>query len=143
MTLQPSWQRPLGLLLIGLALNVSGCAEEPLPEQGIRRDDCLRDLTLASLDERLKQCNAVVAAFPNDPAPLNDRYLLHSLMGNDRSACVDLRQAVKLASATPRSKLDPQLRSDLDIRQRLCNPPVGGTDVSFRGSSKQDSPTTQ
>jgi hypothetical protein len=74
-----------------VALLCVSCAEAPLPKQGIRRDDCLRELSLANLSERLKGCHAVVAAFPRDPAPLNDRYLLHSLAGDDRSACAELR----------------------------------------------------
>ena len=77
----------LGLSCLGVLGLLAGCAEEPLPDRGLRRDDCLRELRLANLQERLTQCNAVVAAFPRDPAPLNDRYLLHSLAGNDSAAC--------------------------------------------------------
>ncbi len=115
------------MLLALLAPTVHGCAEEPLPDRGLRRDDCLRDLRLANLNERLRQCNAVVAAFPRDPGPRNDRYLLHSLAGNDTEACRDLRKAVELAQALPASEVDAQLRSDLQVRQQLCDgrPPAG------------------
>ncbi len=116
-----TWTRRLGGLGIVIAL-LAGCAEEPLPNRGLRRDDCLRDLRLANLQERLLQCNAVVAAFPRDPAPLNDRYLLHSLAGNAAAACRDLRKAVELARALPARQLDAQLRSDLEVRQQLCRP---------------------
>lgn len=112
----------LGLSCLGVLGLLAGCAEEPLPDRGLRRDDCLRELRLANLKERLTQCNAVVAAFPRDPAPLNDRYLLHSLAGNDSAACADLRRAVQLARALPASELDAQLRSDLAVRQQLCQP---------------------
>jgi len=108
-------------LLVAIGLGCGGCAEQPLPDQGVRRDDCLRDVTLANLQDRLKRCNQVVAAYPNEPAPLNDRYLLHSLAGNDKAACVDLRRAVQLSRSVPAGTLDPQLRSDLEVRQRLCS----------------------
>jgi hypothetical protein len=102
------------------ALLCVSCAEAPLPKQGIRRDDCLRELSLANLSERLKGCHAVVAAFPRDPAPLNDRYLLHSLAGDDRAACADLRKAIELAASMPADALDAQLRNDLKVRAQLC-----------------------
>jgi hypothetical protein len=107
-------------VLLGLTLLVGGCAAEPLPERAISRDDCLRELSLATLKERLNECDEVVAAFPEDPAPLNDRYLLHSLAGNDPAACADLRKAVRLARSIPRGKIDPQLRIDLEVREQLC-----------------------
>lgn len=106
--------------LLVVALVCASCAEAPLPRQAIRRDDCLRELSLANLRERLRDCDAVVAAFPKDPAPLNDRYLLHSLAGDDRAACADLRRAVELAAAIPADALDAQLRSDLRVRAQLC-----------------------
>ena len=116
--------RRLWRLLLVVAVLVGGCAEEPLPERAISRDDCLRELSLATLNERLEQCNAVVAAFPQDPAPLNDRYLLHSLAGNDQAACADLRKAVTLARSIPAQTLDAQLRIDLEVRQQLCKSAV-------------------
>lgn len=106
--------------LLVVALVCASCAEAPLPRQAMRRDDCLRELSLANLSERLRDCDAVVAAFPKDPAPLNDRYLLHSLAGDDRAACADLRRAVELAAAIPADALDAQLRSDLRVRAQLC-----------------------
>jgi hypothetical protein len=106
--------------LLGLALLLWGCAEAPLPEQGLRRDDCLRELSLENLQERLRTCHAVVAAFPQHPGPLNDRYLLHSLAGDDRAACADLGKAVTLARAIPAAQLDEQLRIDLKVRESLC-----------------------
>lgn len=110
------------MLLLGLGL--TACAEEPLPERGLRRDDCLRDVQLSSLRERLRHCDAVVAAYPEDPGPRNDRYLLRSLAGDDAAACDDLREAVQLAerwrAAQPDRRLDPQLLSDLMVRRQLC-----------------------
>lgn len=109
-------------LLLGLSL--TACAEEPLPDRGLRRDDCLRDVQLSSLSERLRRCDAVVAAYPEDPGPRNDRYLLRSLSGDDAAACADLREAIQLAerwrAAQPDRRLDPQLLNDLTVRRQLC-----------------------
>jgi hypothetical protein len=74
----------------------------------------------------------VVAAFPTNPAPLNDRYLLHSLAGNEAAGCADINRAAVLASSKPPASLDPQLRIDLKLRQQLCQE-VGG---KANGSSK-------
>ena len=100
---------------------LAGCAEQPLPQRAISRDDCLRELSLATLKERLQECDAVVVAFPTDPGPLNDRYLLHSLAGNDQAACAYLRKAISLARSIPEDTLDEQLRVDLEVREQLCD----------------------
>lgn len=111
------WIGPL--LLAGLAL--AGCSEKPLPqEEGVRSDDCLRNVTLDRLQEQISLCDEVVKAFPDDPSPRNDRYLLHSLAGDDQAACADLGEAVRLAGRLPAEQLDEQLRSDLEVRRTLC-----------------------
>jgi len=124
---------PLGLALL-VALQAVGCAEAPLPNQGFRRDDCLRQVSLANLKQQLQRCSAVVEAFPNEPGPLNDRYLLHSLAGNDAAACEDLRRAIALAQRRAPATLDPQLKRDLQVREPLCSPeasrPKENTDPS-------------
>ena len=101
---------------------VTGCSEEPLPEAPMRSDDCLRDIKLDQLGEQLKRCDRVVAAFPTNPAPLNDRYLVRSLSGPDqeRAACADIRRATALARQAKPGSLDPQLRTDLNLRLSLC-----------------------
>ena len=101
---------------------VAGCSEEPLPEAPMRSDDCLRDIKLDQLGEQLKRCDRVVAAFPTNPAPLNDRYLLRSLTGPDqeRAACADIRRANALARQAKPGSVDPQLRTDLNLRLALC-----------------------
>lgn len=102
-------------------LAVAGCSEQPLPDQqGIRSDDCLREVTLDRLEEQLALCDKVVAAFPDDPGARNDRYLLHSLAGNDEAACRDLREALRLAGRRPMDQLDDQLRRELEVRRELC-----------------------
>ena len=101
---------------------IAGCREEPLPEAPMRSDDCLRDIKLDQLGEQLKRCDRVVAAFPTNPVPLNDRYLLRSLSGPDqeRAACADVRRATALARQAKPGSLDPQLQTDLTLRLALC-----------------------
>ena len=103
-----------------------GCSEEPLPQAPMRSDDCLREVNLNDLGQQLKRCDQVVAAFPRNPAPLNDRYLLRSLAGPEQeaAACADIRRATALARHIPPGRLDPQLRTDLALRLALCQKPV-------------------
>ncbi|WP_323208115.1 hypothetical protein [Synechococcus sp. BA-132 BA5] len=110
-------RRPLVPLL---ALLLGGCVEQPLPQRPITREDCLRDVKLEELPSALLQCDKVVAAFPKDPGPLNERFLLHTLAGNTAAACRDIARATSLAAAAPKDQLDPILRQDLEVRQRSC-----------------------
>ena len=109
------------MLLVALA----ACGEAPpLPRAELRSDDCLREFSLERLEAQLNRCNAVVTAFPQDPAPLNERYLLHALAGRPQAACADIRQALLLARRQGPGQLDPQLRLDLQLRARLCGLPA-------------------
>lgn len=114
----------LGLLLCGLPLVVSACGEAPLPERELRSDDCLRDVQLDLLPEQIRRCDQVVARFPRNPAPINERYLLLSLAGRDTDACADIRKAIELARSAKPGSLDEQLQLDLKLRGKLCNSPV-------------------
>jgi hypothetical protein len=107
-------------VLAGLLLLAGGCAEEPLPQRQVRSDDCLQTVQLDQLTEQIRRCDAVVAAFPTNPGPLNDRYLLHSLAGNEAAACADINRAAALARSKSPASLGPQLRTDLNLRQQLC-----------------------
>lgn len=107
----------LALLAI---LVLSACAEEPLPERRISRDDCLLEMRMDGLDEALRRCDRVVAAYPKDPVPLNERFLIHTLRGDPQKACRDIEAASKLVAATPAEKLDPLLRNDLRLRSESC-----------------------
>ena len=106
-----------GLLLAGL---LGGCAEEPLPQRQISHKDCLSEVKLANLKEAIARCNKVVAAFPKDPLPLNERFLLHTLAENDRAACNDIQRAAELARQAPPGRLDAVLRRELTLRQADC-----------------------
>jgi hypothetical protein len=107
----------LALLLAGLT---TACAEEPLPQRRLSSTDCLSDVRLDRLKEALRRCDAVVAAYPRDPLPLNERYLLHTLANDDRAACRDMARAGELARALPPGRLDPLLKQDLELRQADC-----------------------
>jgi hypothetical protein len=109
------------LLTASLAAGLVACVEEPLPQRRLSSGDCLLDLKLSDLTSARHRCDKVVAAFPNDPAPLNDRSLIHSLLGDDSAACADIRQAAKLASRLATAKLDPLLRRDLSQRLSSCS----------------------
>ncbi len=105
---------PLALALIG------GCAEEPLPQRRISPSDCLRDLRMDQLDQSLQRCDLVVARFPRDPQPLNERFLIHTLRGDTVKACQDVAAAAKLVATRPSEPLDPLLRNDLRLRLASC-----------------------
>ncbi len=106
-------------LLAGLLL--SACAEEPLPQRSLSVDDCLTKVELDQLDEAIRSCDKVVAAFPGQPQPLNERFLLHWLKGDEKAACRDIRQAEALARRLPPAQLDRQLRRDLELRLASCS----------------------
>ena len=103
-----------------VALLLSGCVEEPLPQRPISREDCLQTVELENLPEALERCNKVVTAFPKDPGPLNERFLLHTLAGDTTAACRDITQATALAAKLPKGKLDPILLQELEVRQQSC-----------------------
>jgi hypothetical protein len=124
----PSSVRSRGLLLaLGALLLVAGCAEEPLPQRRLSVDDCLTNVQLDKLKEALQRCDRVVATFPREPQPLNERFLLHTLNGEEQAACRDIRQAAQLARRIPAARLDRLLRRDLAMRVASCREEAGDT----------------
>lgn len=105
-----------GLLLAVLV----GCAEEPLPQRRLTVDDCLRHVEVDQIKEAIQRCDEVVKSFPREPQPLNERFLLHSLAGDDAAACRDIAKATELARNVPQNKLDRLLRNDLKLRAASC-----------------------
>lgn len=105
-----------GLLLALLV----GCAEEPLPQRRLTVDDCLRHVDVDQIKEVIQRCDEVVRSFPREPQPLNERFLLHSLAGDDAAACRDIAKATELARKVPQNKLDRLLRNDLKLRAASC-----------------------
>jgi len=99
---------------------LSGCSEAELPQRSLQADDCLREVQLEQLDAALSRCDRVVAQYPNDPAPRNERSLLLALKGDDAAACREIEAAHKLAQQQGTGKLDPMLVSELSMRRRSC-----------------------
>lgn len=94
----------------------------------MRSDDCLRQLSLDQLGEQLKLCDKVVSRFPRNPGPLNDRYLLRSLIDPDQNtaACQDIRKATSLAKQAKPGSLGIAMERELRLRLELCNSPLPG-----------------
>jgi hypothetical protein len=129
------------LVALVIASLLTACAEEPLPQRRINRSDCLRTIDMDHLPEALRRCDAVVAAFPKDPGPLNDRFLLLTLADKDAAACQDIRKAAALARALPTKEMDQQLRHDLAIRLADCPTAAGGlTSPQATGAPKPGTP---
>jgi hypothetical protein len=131
MIVTPTDARRIPLVsLLALLLVLTGCNEQPsLTDERISNDDCLRDVKVDKLDEAMARCNSVVAAFPRDPRPLSDRFVLHTLKQEQVAACRDIVQAAALlVSSAARSKQpdDPQLLTDIRVRQESCRdkPPL-------------------
>ena len=95
----------LGLLLLG------GCSRGT-PDA----ESCLADVEANALNRALKHCDRVVAAHPNDPSPLNDRFLLHTLLQNKTAACRDIRNADQLLQQSNYS----DLRDEIQVRLDSC-----------------------
>ena len=129
----PGRRRWRGGLALVVAALLTGCAEEPLPQRQISHDDCLSEVRMDQLKEAIGRCDKVVAAFPRDPLPLNERFLLHTLAEDDRAACRDILQAAKLAKAMPAARLDAVLRRELELRQADCRDAGLGTAANLSG----------
>ncbi|MFN7678136.1 MAG: hypothetical protein ACK5QW_06005 [Cyanobacteriota bacterium] len=123
--IEPSDQgRGWGVLVVALLACgwLVGCAEDPLPQPQIRREDCLRGVQMKNLKAAIARCDAVVAAFPNDPFPLNERFLLHTLNQDQKAACRDILRANALARGSRAPATDALLRQDLQLRLASCQP---------------------
>jgi len=71
--------RLLVIALVGVCLGACRASPPPLDPNRLSRDDCLKDVRVDALEKALLACDQVVAQFPQDPQPLNDRFVLHSL----------------------------------------------------------------
>ncbi len=79
-------------------------------------------MEMKDLKKALARCDAVVAAFPSDPFPLNERFLLHTLNQDPVAACRDIRRANALAKAPRAPAPDALLTQDLKLRLASCLP---------------------
>ena len=114
-------------MISGLLMTTQACADggdsgrpgTTVNDAELAASSCLEGLDLQRLDEALTHCNAVVAGHPDNPVPLTDRSLLHTLMGRDDEACADVSQASALIKRQTKTA-DPLLRHELDVRQQSC-----------------------
>ncbi|MEB3275529.1 MAG: hypothetical protein VKM92_01070 [Cyanobacteriota bacterium] len=109
----------LGCWLVS-ALLISGCSEAELPQRTLQADDCLREVRLDQLPQAISRCDKVVAQYPGDPGPRNERSLLLALDGQDDAACREIAAAHALIAKARPGRLDPMLVSELKVRQRSC-----------------------
>jgi hypothetical protein len=107
------------VLLTG-ALLLQACGESDLPQRSLQADDCLREVNLQQLPQAIRRCDQVVARFPRDPAPRNERALLLSLNGQDQAACRESAAALALARQASPGSVDPLLASELRMRHQGC-----------------------
>jgi len=99
---------------------LQACSEADLPQRSLQPDDCLRDVQLDQLQQALERCERVVARYPHDPAPRNERALLLSLNGQDEAACREIEVAHALARQAKPGSVDPLLASELNMRRQSC-----------------------
>jgi hypothetical protein len=108
------------LVLLISTLLFQACGESDLPQRSLQADDCLRDVNVQQLPQAIKRCDQVVARFPRDPAPRNERALLLSLNGQDQAACRESAAALTLARQARAGSVDPLLTSELTMRHQSC-----------------------
>jgi hypothetical protein len=113
---------PLALLL----LTACGSTPPPGARPQSRSDDCLREVKVEDLAGALRRCDDVVRAFPEDPRPLSERFVLHTLNGDQAAACSDIEQAALLLAAGRGAPAEEQLITDIRVRQESCRekPPL-------------------
>lgn len=112
---------PLALFLL------TACTSTPPPaDPRNRSDDCLREVKVEDLEEALRRCDAVVRAYPDDPRPLSERFVLHTLNGDQAAACSDIERAGQLVASRRGVPPDEQLITDIRVRQESCRekPPL-------------------
>ena len=81
---------------------------------------CLEQFKPDRLDQVLERCNQAVQQHPDQPGPLSERSLVHSLRGDAKSACADVKAALALLNRRSPSSSDPLLQRELAVRQATC-----------------------
>tara|TARA_B100001121_G_scaffold109457_1_gene96442 strand:+ start:707 stop:1060 length:354 start_codon:yes stop_codon:yes gene_type:complete len=107
------------LLLLAQACGNANSSRTGQPNPEAKASSCLENLSLEKLSKALDHCNAVVKSHPDNPVPLTDRSLLHTLMGSDDKACADVSRAAFLIKSR-QTTADPLLKHELDVRQQSC-----------------------
>ena len=106
-------------MLLAQACGNANSSRTGQPDPQAKASSCLENLSLEKLSKALDHCNAVVLSHPDNPVPLTDRSLLHTLMGSDDQACNDVSRAASLLKNL-KNTADPLLRHELKVRQQSC-----------------------
>ncbi len=100
----------------------TACGPAPTPQARIPDPgDCLNAVAIDQLEGAIARCDAVVAAHPRDPRPVNDRALLLSLAHRQGAACQDTAKAAALmARGGPGESVDPTMAMEIRGRAASC-----------------------
>ena len=111
-----------GLVTGLVATLVTACGPAPTPQAQVPDPgDCLNAVAIDQLEGAIARCDAVVAAHPRDPRPVNDRALLLSLAHRQGAACQDTAKAAALlAPGAPGESVDPTMAMELRGRAASC-----------------------
>ena len=107
------------LLLSNLGCNSRSASNNHAANTGISSQACLENLNLQKLKQALQRCNNVVSEHQNNPEPLNDRYLIYTLLGQSNLACQDIFKGLKLLNQQGASA-NPMVRHELTVRKDSC-----------------------
>jgi hypothetical protein len=104
-------------VLLGGCISAPGDPTTTLPGVG----DCLRQVEIKRLKRAIERCDGVVEAHPQQPQPRNERALLHSLAGDNQTACRDSLEAERLLKQLPKTEQsDPLLVEEIQLRAQSC-----------------------
>ena len=111
-----------GLVTGLVATLVTACGPAPTPQAQVPEPgDCLNAVAIDQLEGAITRCDAVVAAHPRDPRPLNDRALLLSLAHRQGAACqATAKAAALLARGAPGESVDPTVAMEIRGRAASC-----------------------
>ena len=111
-----------GLVTGLMATLVTACGPAPTPQAQVPDPgDCLNAVAIDQLEGAIARCDAMVAAHPRDPRPLNDRALLLSLAHRQGAACQDTAKAAALlAPGAPGESVDPTMAMEIRGRAASC-----------------------
>ena len=114
----------INLLGHGIILLITNCNSNVLANSytstnHLTPHSCIKHLNPKLLDLTLEQCHQVVKKFPDNPLPLNDRSLIYTLMGNNKSACLDVKKASMLLDQS-NDEIDELTAYEIKVRQDSC-----------------------
>ncbi len=104
-------------ILYSLTLINLGCSTTY--NSGATIESCLKSYKKNNLEHTLKICEKIIARFPNNPQPLNDRSLIYTLNNKPALACKDVNQAMLLLKNSS-SSIDPLIKYQIEIRHKNC-----------------------